>query len=397
MRRSKASVSVEVKKVVGALCRLLAATGLNAVPTPETFRRAKFGEGVDVESQFWLLLANILQKTGVISSETSTQLPEDLRKLVAAGLWQTGFYANWMHVKEDGEEEEGTSFSSRDLLLALGWLLAAGTLEKLLTQRVQQLDKTLLTSISVNIQVSHELHSDSASLRKLQWLVGCLRHQRRILCFMLEERARLLHAVFSASPATTVSSDHSSTVLQSDCVRMQQLCDLLEAYLNWKQEEKVFWTWMDSVLDCHLIDPVGKKSTYTPSMFQDRNQGQDKLDEIPLRLPTTQEGQRRGREDTEDRVVFPLPSLPTLLQTHRIQLQVGKPVGHMMHSAERLHGREEAQDELSASQAVELLLQIEAVLLERRDKQRLANRMQMEEMIAELNELVLIPPLTFSV
>lgn len=27
---------------------------------------------------------------------------------------------------------------------------------------------------------------------------------------------------------------------------MLQLCDLLEAYLNWKQVEKVFWTWMVS-------------------------------------------------------------------------------------------------------------------------------------------------------
>lgn len=25
---------------------------------------------------------------------------------------------------------------------------------------------------------------------------------------------------------------------------MLQLCELLEAYLSWKQVEKVFWTWM---------------------------------------------------------------------------------------------------------------------------------------------------------
>lgn len=31
-----------------------------------------------------------------------------------------------------------------------------------------------------------------------------------------------------------------------DCDRMQQLCDLLEAYVNWKPVEKVFWTWMVS-------------------------------------------------------------------------------------------------------------------------------------------------------
>lgn len=73
----------------------------------------------------------------------------ELRKLVGPGLWQTGFHADWMYGREEGGEE-GRSFSSRDLLLALGWLLAAGTLEKLLTQRVQQLDKAVLAPLPVS-------------------------------------------------------------------------------------------------------------------------------------------------------------------------------------------------------------------------------------------------------
>lgn len=48
MQRNKAAVSVEVKQVIGTLCRLLTATGLDAVPAPEAFRRAKFGGGVEV-------------------------------------------------------------------------------------------------------------------------------------------------------------------------------------------------------------------------------------------------------------------------------------------------------------------------------------------------------------
>lgn len=67
---------------------------------------------------------------------------------MAAGLWQTGYYADWMYGREHGGQE-GRNLSSKDLLLALGWLLATGTLEKLLAQRVQQLDKTLLTSLPV--------------------------------------------------------------------------------------------------------------------------------------------------------------------------------------------------------------------------------------------------------
>ncbi|XP_034432496.1 tubulin epsilon and delta complex protein 1 [Hippoglossus hippoglossus] len=403
MQRSKASVSVEVKQVIAALCRLLAATGLDSVPAPETFRRAKFSGGPEVEGQFWKLLATILQRTGVVSSEDSSQLRGDSehRKLVAAGLWQTGYHADWMCGREAGEDEEGKSLSSRDLLLALGWLLAKGTLEKLLTQRVQQLDKTLLTSLPVNTQVSHELQLDLTSLRRLQWLVGYLRHQRRILLSMIEERAQLLHAVFSAGlpSAVSSSSDYSSTALKDDCVCMRHLCDLLETYLNWKQVEKVFWTWMDSVVDCHLTEPVVKTSVHTPHVCHHKDQERVELDDMLSRLPTAQKGPRRCREETEDRGGERLQNgldTSSLLcrpsQAYRVRLQVERPLSDHISTAERLHDSTKAPDTFPASQAAQLLLKTEALLLERRDRQRLANRMQLQEMIGELEGLVLIPP-----
>lgn len=194
MQRSKAAVSVEVKQVIGALCRLLAATGLDPVPAPETFRRAKFGVAGE-ENQFWQLLASILQTAGIVSCEASAQWREEHRKLVVAGLWQTGYHADWIYWMNGGEGEEGESFSSRDLLLGLGWLLATGTLEKLLAQRVQQLDKTLLTSVPMNPQLPTELLLDPTSLRRLQWVIGCLRHQGQTLLSMLQEQTRVLHAV----------------------------------------------------------------------------------------------------------------------------------------------------------------------------------------------------------
>ncbi|XP_062254144.1 tubulin epsilon and delta complex protein 1 [Platichthys flesus] len=398
MQRIKASVSVEVKQVIGALCRLLAATGLDSVPEPETFRRAKFSGGPEVAGQFWKLLATILQRTGIVFSDDSSQLRGDSehRKLVAAGLWQTGYRADWMCGREAGEDEEGKSLSSRDLLLALGWLLAKGTLEKLLTQRVQQLDKTLLTSLPVNTQVSHELQLDLTSLRRLQWLVGYLRHQRRILLSMIEERAQLLHAVLSAGlpSAVSSSSDSSSKALQDDCVCMRHLCDLLETYLNWKQVEKVFWTWMDSVVDCHLTESVVKTSVHSPHVCHHQE-----LEDMLSRLPTAQKGPRRCKEDNEDRRGERLQEgldTSSLLchpsQAYRVRLQVERPVSDHISTAERLHDSTKAPDMLPASQAAQLLLKTEALLLERRDRQRRANRMQLQETIGELEGLVLIPP-----
>ncbi|XP_078134000.1 tubulin epsilon and delta complex protein 1 [Sander vitreus] len=421
MQRSRASVRVEVKQVIGALCRLLSATGLESVPTPENFRRAKFGGGLEVEDQFWQLLADILQTSSSVSCEASAQPggATDYRKLVAAGLWQTGYHADWMYGRQGGEGEEGGEggrCSSRDLLLALGWLLATGKLEILLTQRVQQLDKTLLTPTPVNPQLPNELQLDSASLRKLQWLIGCLRYQGRTLLSMQEERTRLLHAVVVASLASSVSSssDHGSTVLRKDCVCMQQLCELLEAYLNWKQVEKVFWTWMDSVVDCHLTDPVVKRPTHSPNkgarVCHHGNRGLEKLNDMLLRLPTGQEAQRRGRGDFEDReegrerlhggsdssclppLLSSLPCLPSHPQVYRAVLQTEKPVRHGRSQGEGAHGEAENPDKLPASQAVQQLLQTETLLVERRDRQRLANRMQLQKMIGRLDQLMLIPP-----
>ncbi|KAI4803839.1 hypothetical protein KUCAC02_025487 [Chaenocephalus aceratus] len=320
MQRSAAAVSVEVKQVIAALCRLLAATGLECVPAPEHFRRAKFGGGPAVEDQFWQLLANIQQKCGFVSCEPRSQLGGELRRLVAAGLWQTGYHADWI----------------KDLLLALGWLLATGTLEKLLTQRVEQLDKTLiLTPSPVNHRLSTELPLDSASVRRLQWLVGSLRHQGRTLLSMQEERTCLLHAVSVASLPSSVSpssTDQSSTLL--------------------------------------------------------RKKGQGRVREAP-------EGRGEGGllQGRSDSCLPPLscpPRLPCCPLAYRLQTE--RPVRHSSPPADGDQGGTPTAGGLSASQAVELLLQTEALLLERRGRQRLANRTQLQEMIGRLDELVLIPP-----
>lgn len=64
---------------------------------------------------------------------------------MAAGLWQSGFHADWMY-----EGEGGGAVSSRELLLALGWLLATGALESVVMKRVQKLDRMLLTCTPVS-------------------------------------------------------------------------------------------------------------------------------------------------------------------------------------------------------------------------------------------------------
>lgn len=47
---------------------------------------------------------------------------------------------------------------------------------------------------------------------------------------------------------------------------MLQLCDLLEAYLTWKQVEKVFWTWMVGLIHFSTYRPFTTLSIQDSSL-----------------------------------------------------------------------------------------------------------------------------------
>ncbi|XP_012707592.2 tubulin epsilon and delta complex protein 1 isoform X1 [Fundulus heteroclitus] len=385
MQRSKAAAGVEVKRVIGALCRLLAALGLDPVPAPEAFRRAKFG-GRPEGDPFWQLLSSILHMSGIISSETSSQLRGELRKLVAAGLWQSGYHADWIYGADAG------SFCSRDLLLALGWLLAKGVLETLLAGRVEQLDQTLLSSAPEKPEVSADLELDAASLRRLQWLMGHLRHRGRTLLSTIGARTRALHEVLSSSQVCSAapSAGRSSAALTEDCFSLQQLCELLDAYVSWKQVEKVFWTWMDSVADRRLCDLRDRTSSQRVSHSLGAcHQGKQRLEEM-LRGPAQQD----VKSGDADWAVASLPpslssrlSAPSVHQVCRARLQAEQ---RLRRPSEGPHGGAAAPGELPAPQAAQLLLQAETELLQRRDRRRLANRKQLQGLMGSLDQQVFI-------
>lgn len=92
------------------------------------------------------------------------------------------------------------------------------------------------------------------------------------------------------------------------------------------------------------------------------------------------------------RLLISLPPLHSLSQAYRTRLQAERPVRHNSYTADRLQDRAKATEELQPSQAARVLLQTEAQLLQRRDQQRLANRMMLQHIISKLDELVLIPP-----
>ncbi|XP_061742311.1 tubulin epsilon and delta complex protein 1 isoform X2 [Nerophis ophidion] len=383
---SERTGSVEVKQVIKLLCKLLAALGLQHVPAPETFRRAKFGQ-VHVEDQLWQLLADIQTKQTSSSSGSSTHLQNacECRAAVSAGLWQSGYYAGWML-----REEEGVS--TRELLLALGWQLASGTLEKLLTQRVQELDQTLITPTPVvKVEVSPQPEVQSSELRRLHWLLGSLRHQGQVLLSMREEQAVLLHAVFSSSPLPvfTSSSGEDCTVLSESCVGVQQLCDLLELYLRWREVETVFWMWMDSVVGCQVTEVVAERCTRTPSrgagVCHTGHLCGQQLEDIQARLTTVQVLQT-ARVDAEDRGErlagsSDTPSSLSLSQTYRGRLQAGRP-----------RRQQQQGGQVWLCQVSQVLHERQRCLQERRKTLRKTNKLQLQDMMAMMEHLLLLAP-----
>lgn len=116
-----------------------------------------------------------------------------------------------------------------------------------------------------------------------------------------------------------------------------------------------------------------------------------------------QGGQRRQGGDGKDReggerfgvslslppVLSSFPSMPSLSQVCRVRPQLEEP---RRRPARGPGGQAEPPNGLPASEAVALLLHAEAVLMKRRDEQRLTNRTKLQETISRLEELVLIPP-----
>ncbi|NXA97432.1 TEDC1 protein, partial [Melanocharis versteri] len=164
------------------------------------------------------------------------------------------------------------SAGSRELLLAFSWLLhSPGLLEQLLARnRVKTGDETSVCTCEDDLPDSQEGTAeagpeggleDRVDVRYLQWLNGRLRLQWCTLHAQHQEQCKLLHKIhlFTSGSHVDQTLGHFS-VTETDLIRQpenyKQLLQLLEsetmqleAFLEWKQLEPVYWQWMETVLD----------------------------------------------------------------------------------------------------------------------------------------------------
>uniref|UniRef100_A0ABI7X2C5 Tubulin epsilon and delta complex protein 1 domain-containing protein n=2 Tax=Felis catus TaxID=9685 RepID=A0ABI7X2C5_FELCA len=214
---------------VGALPEAIAALSrtLPAGPSPEIFRRAKF-DRPEAAPALWQLLFRVLSPlsaNGASAPPAQGEPPstEAQVRVVKSELHSQGYPRRALaQLPEDGSQ------GSRELLLALAWLLARGPLlERLLAQtRVRLGDEIPLC----------EIHS---------YTRGC--HSDRSLGHLSVAETELLR-----------DAEGGRQLLRR--LESENVC--LEAALHWRRQELVFWRWMDTVLG--TCPPEASQPTFVP-------------------------------------------------------------------------------------------------------------------------------------
>ncbi|XP_042675364.1 tubulin epsilon and delta complex protein 1 [Centrocercus urophasianus] len=246
--------------VVGALCRALPPCARLA---PDVLRRARF-DRPQATLDFWRLLYVLLKQIHGGKWTESDAIDTQIR-FVKSALWYHGYGRPELYqLPSDG------SAGSRELLLAFSWLLhRVNLLERLLARnRVKTGDETSVCTCEEDLSYSEKDTTEMApglenrvDVRYLQWLNGKLRFQWRSLHAQQQEQCKLLHKIhlFTSGSHTDQTLGHFS-VTETDLVRhpenynqLVQHLELetmqLEAFLEWKQLEVVYWQWMETVLD----------------------------------------------------------------------------------------------------------------------------------------------------
>lgn len=245
----------------GALPEAIAALSrsLPSGPSPEIFRRAKF-DRPEATSALWQLLFRVLSPFPAGNALASIALEVQAR-LVKSALCSQGYPRLALaQLPEDGSK------GSRELLLALSWLLARGPVpEQMLAQtRVPLGDEMTVCQCealaSLGPPAPHLEAEGPVDVRHVQWLMGKLRFRWRQLVSSQQEQCALLSKIhlYTRGCHSDQNLGHLS-VTEAEMLRdpeggqkllrtLEHESRRLEAVLAWRRAEPVFWQWMDTVL-----------------------------------------------------------------------------------------------------------------------------------------------------
>ncbi|XP_040189131.1 tubulin epsilon and delta complex protein 1 isoform X2 [Rana temporaria] len=220
-----------IKHALCALCRVLSFCG--CVSDPETFRKAKFNRP-EAASEFWKLLHCLLIQTysrrdhSSVSRNGKETKGNEIRYvkslLQIQGYGRPAFY----ELADDGTE------GSREILLAFSWLLYTGKILEIILEknRVEFGNRITFCMCSKNMDFKEEVKalikytSQDLDVRYLQWINGRLRLGWRNLHNVHLEKCSMLYKLLQ-------------------CLESED--SYLEAYMEWRHLETVYWQWMETV------------------------------------------------------------------------------------------------------------------------------------------------------
>uniref|UniRef100_A0A8C0BWR9 Tubulin epsilon and delta complex 1 n=1 Tax=Buteo japonicus TaxID=224669 RepID=A0A8C0BWR9_9AVES len=317
-------------------------------------------------------------------------------RFVKSALWYHGYGRPELYrLPSDG------SAGSRELLLAFSWLLhRLSLLEQLLARnRVKTGDETsvctceddLPNSQTGTTEIAPEYGlEDRVDVRYLQWLNGRLRFQWRSLHAQHQEQCKLLHKIhlFTSGSHMDQTLGHFS-VTETDLVRqpenykqLLQLLELetmqLEAFLEWKQLEPVYWQWMVM----NQTDFEGIFSQKSTILFP--------LPFFPLQVKTKEEELQKEEFSATARKIQESVELKLLNLTH-----LCAPKKTQLHGSCRLVFRSKHPASKMAVSATEVIreLQMREASLERELKQLQEEcRQRLDEIAEGLDGVICISP-----
>ena len=273
--------AAKIQDTVQLLCKMFADCGIPKI-SPEILRQAKFDkpEACECLWKFLFHVVTFIEHNKDTISEPYRPDKGNTRPVLCVARVKMFFY----HLGYTRNEfYNATHLSgSRELLLALGWLL--NEVQLLTIMRAYHLEQARIESVETNngyhlvlsslldevLRMEEEFADINAKLKsgnkvsdciqKLTWLNGRVCMSYRQLAETYANLVKLIHRLDKCSHTETRQTSISlygwyllrhPRELSRQLKRLEHHMLALQSLTEWQHHDKIFWKWMESVIDAH--------------------------------------------------------------------------------------------------------------------------------------------------
>lgn len=273
--------AAKIQDTVQLLCKIFTDCGIPKI-SPETFRQAKFDkpEACECLWQFLFHVVTFLEHIKENTSESYRPGKVNVKPALCVAKVKIFFYN--LGYARNGFYNVTYLSGSRELLLAFGWLL--NEVQLLTIMRAYHLEQAHTDSIETNsgyhlvvsslfdevlcmeedcADINAKLKSRdhlSDCIQKLTWLNGRICMSYRQLAETYASLVKLMHQLDRYSHNETRQTYVSfygwyllmhPRELSRQMKRLEHHTFALQSIMEWQQHDKIFWKWMESVIDAH--------------------------------------------------------------------------------------------------------------------------------------------------